>query len=656
MEILLDSCSAFFERCGFFFVPVFSLAALLNLTALKPGRVRYTFLLFSGLMLISYMVAGRGSSRYLLIPLLLWGCLAGAGSEMPWRYLGRFLPEKWFKPHLWLLVLTATVIICGVLKIALRDHSTVSGEFVKYLSNSGDKKFVLYAADCHQGVRLGSALRRDQRASFKEFKTFNEVVEQLAADLNTDLKQDIYIYTEIPRRYDAEDFRQWFRGKYYIFPFDIVHQARERSARFILLKFNGRIGDGVQTGLRNNVLTGMPETLPVKRFRSWAMADLSGYLPPEPDNAVIFVPDNGSMLKNSPIFRMNGGQLPAQVKLQLRNQLGWLEAQRSFKLSENTPPTAVAAAKISMPAVAVNTEPPLVAVPEKVFMPQDAPQLHLPGAIPLWHPEQKRIEIKISSPPSASGRFEFTVHDRIQSQSTSGSIELFLSDLQKLSTRKWQILMLEDGQSHHLQLSQKLQSLLHPQSSILKVVLPSSQHSSIVTAAETPLPPGDYDVILLNIFSDCFARSWSVPLNIGPFLDKYLTAAVKRLNRQFPGVPVALLLPPPPTAGDSMYPLSNSPLLSRIAHYNICSAAERWYQQQKTKYKNLHVVPLYLAVDQQVDYIRDSRREPVWSGNALTGQGKLKLAKSIGAFLVEMTSKVIQNKDKEQNHERNLDI
>ena len=84
--------NAFFERSGFFFVPILSLAALFNLKELVSERVRSSFIFMTAALFGSYIILGGGSARYILIPLLTSGCLAGAGAMAPARYL-RMIPQ-----------------------------------------------------------------------------------------------------------------------------------------------------------------------------------------------------------------------------------------------------------------------------------------------------------------------------------------------------------------------------------------------------------------------------------------------------------------------------------------------------------------------------------------------------------------------------------
>ena len=80
-----------------------------------------------------------------------------------------------------------------------------------------------------------------------------------------------------------------------------------------------------------------------------------------------------------------------------------------------------------------------------------------------------------------------------------------------------------------------------------------------------------------------------------------------------------------------MYPLANSPQISRLAHYHICGAVERWYRKKQPAQVGL--VKLYLTLNPKEDYLRYSQSNPVWMGYSFTAGGQKRIAEDIGAFL-----------------------
>ena len=253
MEVLnfLNNLLKVFEGAGFFFVPILCLMALFDLSQLRKNRGTRSYLLICAVMLFVYLIISE-SSRYLLIPLLLCGVLAGAGMGAPVKYLHwtgyfKFL-KKW---HL-ILLLTIVTICFSCLKLTLRDRSSVMRIFATELRNHPTGKFALCSVNCPQGAKLGSLLRFHPDFEFMNCDNFDDAIDFLT--VNNFVDKDIYFFTRIPRNYQVDDFKLWFRGKHSIFPFDIVQIKGERSYRYILMKFNGRTLDGTQAASRYGLL------------------------------------------------------------------------------------------------------------------------------------------------------------------------------------------------------------------------------------------------------------------------------------------------------------------------------------------------------------------------------------------------------------------
>ena len=78
---------SFFESAGFYFVPIFACIGLLNLRVLNRRKGTAVFLIVTAVMMLFYIVFARRTGRYLLIPLLFFGCLAGTGIDWAERQL-----------------------------------------------------------------------------------------------------------------------------------------------------------------------------------------------------------------------------------------------------------------------------------------------------------------------------------------------------------------------------------------------------------------------------------------------------------------------------------------------------------------------------------------------------------------------------------------
>ena len=628
MKNILDILRMLFENSGFFFVPILSTIALINLSALSADRKRTAFLLISGITLVGYLAVGIDSSRYLLIPLLLVGLLAGAGATAPLKYLHKIKFLKWLQARHLLIFFTALTLICGLLKLTFREPSAALDEFAEKL-NSPQHELILYSVESSRGARLGVALRNHPDKKFYSFVNWQQCIKQLSVDQTSDV--DKYFFTDIPTDYTAEDFLLWFRGKYCLAPFEIIHSQRQGSHNYILLKFNGKILDGSQNSLRFNALNAMPETLQIIDYRNWAVSNIAGYLPQI--KSALYIPNNGTAFHNQVFFRKSNQMLPADGTLQLRNALTWLEAERSFKLSTTTPdPQAVSFTPVQA-QVSNADAPPLITPAEKIYLSSNQEFIHLSGASALWSQNDQRFEFSGGEKhPAIPGRLDFTLRDTVLNTSANSSLTLIKEDLRDLTGLRGKILLLQDEYGKRLNLQENLLQLLPPQLKITGVNIPSGGESSIQTALNTVLPEENFQLILLNIFQDTFTRDWTIPLQVDPFMDKHLTALAKKLRSRYPKAFIALLVPPPPAPGASFYALLNSVQLSRLAHYHSASALQRW--QQRKKFPQTEILPLYYSIDPSKGYTTDGVCKNVYSGFHFTAHAQKVMAENSAAFFI----------------------
>ncbi len=632
MENFLDTLSIFFERSGFFFVPILSLAAFFNLPILNKGRGWHAFMMISLTMLAAYIFINSGSSRYVLIPLLLFGMLSAAGVTAIHRYT-QYLPFlKKIKQKYWLILATAAAISTGLAKIYVSDHVSTLGIFTNILNNSSND-LILYSAECTHGIRLGGELRNNPHITFCNLESWNDVASRLAIDKNDG--RDIYIYTAIPEKFTTEDLAVWFRGKYGIFPFEEVAHTIENRSRRILLKFNFRTLDGVQSGPYSGTLASWPDTLQLKPYRTWALwqinDDTSG------ENQAIYITLFGTMNKNQLYFRKLNNVLEKTGKVELRNQLGFPEEERTFTLQETTSNVTItlpAPLKHGSNRAQLANDRPLLLDGTTIYASARQEALYLHGAIPHWSPENSRINI-VNGPkqPVVQGKLQINCQDTKLKTAASATYDILRIDTANIARNPLKLLWIDDQQSKLRQMANQLQSQLHAASSMEYMLLPQEHESAIQTFLLQKLPDAEVEFVFLNIFSDPCVRPWTLPINVDPFMDKHLSSAVKNLHKKYPSAQVVLILPPPPAAGTSLFPPADSVVLGRLAHYNLCGALQRWHKRHALPQVSL--LPLYFFLDPYNDYMMDSPK--VWSGNALRESAYKKSAENIAAFLVYQT-------------------
>ena len=618
------------ESSGFFFAPILAIAGLLNLSAIPDKTVRKAYLLITGVMMLVYLIFGS-SARYTLIPLLLFGVLSAAGTAVPVKYWQRWSKYQWRLPVRYLLVLmTVITVCCSALKLAQRHRSAAIQTVTRELRGL-DGKFILCSVDCSQGIKIGGLLMHKPGFEFKNFEDWPTAMDFLSSWQPTD--GDLYIFTRISKPYTQDDFRQWFRGKYSIYPFDEVKIIQERSRLSLLLKYNGKILDGVQKAPYQNILQPLPDTLPVQLFHHWGMINIGKYL--NVDHR-IFTAVAGTRRADKLYLRKQKGQLPEQFRLEVRNQLGWLEAFRIFKLTAAAAdfpaaPLDGGSIKPAYTGAGNSVDVPLVLEPELIFVPTGVNTLFWSGAIPLWQPGTQRFTID-QQQSAANGQLECRVYDRYLQTTGKLRSQTVSSDVQLLTKTPQKICLIQDQHSSRLRLAENLPDLLHPASSLQVINLTETAGNALLNPDWLQLPNADSEVIILNIFADALARPWTVPLMVDPYLDEFFSPQIRQLQQKFPNSRIGLILPPPAAPGENMYPYCDSPQLSRLAHYHICSALQRWYRRNRPE--NIWLVPLYLSCHPLDGYTRYAQNSPIWNGYDFTGESQKLMAETTGTFLV----------------------
>ena len=206
------------------------------------------------------------------------------------------------------------------------------------------------------------------------------------------------------------------------------------------------------------------------------------------------------------------------------------------------------------------------------------------------------------------------------------------------------ILLIEDPFSHDTKLADNLPALLGKNSILQTINITAEQAKTpMQVTAKLPLPKGDFDFVLLNIFTGLATRMWLLPINIDPYFDQELSFMLRKLRTIYPNSCISLILPPLPSAERSMYPYCRSSWLGRLSFYNLNSSIQRFYRRHPQK--NLEVVPLYLSIAPNDYWPHRLNGQRIRSGHTLTAQGQKKAAETIGAFLVY---KSIEQKESDQ--------
>ena len=630
MKELCDVFAAIFERGGFFLVPILSIMALFNLSELNNNRIKKSFLLIAAISFLGYLPFAAGSARYILIPLLTVGILAGAGATAPIKYLHMIKPLRCIKAQHLLIFFTVLAVSSSCLKLALHDHTTTLGEFVNKLKNS-PQDIKLYSVDNSYGVNVAQALRKHSNIHFYNFNDWDSAIHRLMLDQAG--TSDIQFFARIPSEYTPADLLMWIRGKYYLAPLETLHSTKERSNCFVLLKFNGKILDGEQKSLRTNALAALPETLQIKDYRDWGILPVKDYLPG--DTTILYEPGNGTSAGSGVLFRKSRGSLPERSKLQLRNALNWLEAEREFNLSLHAPaPQPVSFMPVNGKLSNADA-PPLITPADKIFIAQNQRSIHLSGANAFWTAEDKRFEFSPQGEkhPAMPGDFSYTVKDTVLNTASSARLTVIQEDLRELNKLRGNILLLQDPYGVRLQLPENLRKLTM-QTVIHSISIFMDGRSSQQSLLDSSLPSGNFDLVMLNIFADNFVRNWTIPLAVDPFMDEHLNNLIKKLEQQYPRAVIALVLPPPPPAGDNLYALLNSVKSARLAHYHAVSAIYRWFQRNKNE--RVEILPLYFSIDPDTGYIFDNKSKKLYSGFTFSESAQKIMAENSAAFFIHL--------------------
>jgi len=635
----LNSLPVIIEKSGFFFVPILVIMALINFRRIWSIRRGRPFTVMVLLMLFSYMMLGNGSSRYLLIALLAAGCLTVFGAEWLIKFLnflqiGRILsPKGW----LWLTV-CAAVAVCGV-KTAFHERSFVARNMMEILLKADSGKTVIFSPECKTGEKLGGLASAVPEWEFHLHDNWDTTIRAVVRRQTED--RDFYFFTRIPKENSYEDFKNCFRGRYYFFPFDLVAEECEYRYRFLLLKFNGRTGDGEQTGVPVNILaTQLPDPLPLKENKdTWRTADINRLAPVLLQNHALLNPANsfGTFAGQNFRFRAINGVYPEQFELQYRNALGWLLDHRTFKLKVQDQASVTAAADrppVIWKKSLISGEVPLMLTPRQICVTGNRFELFFEGAVPGWQYNNDRMQITLSY---QNGGVKVATTDRILKTRCETETKIISCDPAKLKKTPLDLLIIEDLFDTRLGLKTYLPEQLSQHSTIDTISAVAGAVNAIDPSRHpVKWPQKKYDAVLINLLGDAFARPWTVPFIVDQLAGK-LNVLSKKIRQNYGDIPIGIILPPAPPGGESQFPYSESFFIARMSHYNICSAVERLHR--KGKLTDSVIIPLYLTLHPEKDYVFHNHAQHTYSGYFFTASGQKKLAAATGAYLADMLKK-----------------
>lgn len=629
-----ESFPAIIERSGFFFVPILFIMAMLNFRRIWQSRRIRPFLLLLLTMMSAYMLLAHASARYLLIVVLIAGTLAGFGAEWLIKLLKVLRIEKFLSPTAWLWVIAGATILCSGLKLATHSRSFIGRDMMEVLLAEKSGKIVVFNAENKTGTKLGGLMEAVPAWEFHDHLSWESAVRAFVLHQTED--KDFYFFTRVPAEYRYADFRHWFRGRYYFFPFDLTAEKCEYKYRYFLLKFNKETGDGQQYGVPVDILASqLPDPLPLKENRdSWRTADIGKLAPVLLKNDALLNPANsfGTFAREKFRFRAINKVYPANFEAQYRNALGWLLDHRTFALKVDT---GYAAPSLHPPVEwkqnRVSKEAPLTLMPQRICVPAGGEEeLFFEGAVPAWRRGNDRMKIAVSR---HKDRIGFSVTDKFLKTAVSAECQMIRHDIARLKDKPLSLLILEDQYSARLGLKKELPPIL-AKGSTVDVTIPESGAVNAIDKTRFPVwPDKRYDMVIINHIGDGFARPWTVPFIVDKLVEN-LNLMQQDIRQRYGDIPVALILPPMPPGGESQYPFSESFFISRMSHYNICSAVERMHRAGKLG--DLLLVPLYLTPHPYNDYTIHNHKLQIYSGYNFTAKAQKKFASALGAYLTDM--------------------
>ena len=333
------------------------------------------------------------------------------------------------------------------------------------------------------------------------------------------------------------------------------------------------------------------------------------------------------------------------------NDLTWPRERRSFQLSSSKNPNQETPVSATPPvvesSVLLSEETPLILIPPYILVPESIPELHFSGAVPTYQNTKACITFAEDKECVSVSKSSETVSVCISEHSTgqSTSADFHIKWLEKKavdSDKTMSVLLIEDAKyTTILKLSEELVPYFGKQSNFDSISLADSINIPLTSLKEKKLPDKKFQAIVLNALWDPIYRPWSIPVQSGPDLDKLLEDSIRQLQRKYPNTPCFVILPPAPIAEASFYTACyNSPQLSRLSHYRMCDAVQRWFVRSKPE--NVYMIPLYFAADPKKDYHVHLRVDGInaYSGYAFNPNVLHRFAEIISSSILYFTDEL----------------
>lgn len=616
LDILFKSAIAFFIAAGFYFVPILVLTGILGSGSLKHGGQRTVFLIISLTMMTGYIALGNGSSRYLLIPLLLVGCFAGTGLEFIANLLAKITKQKETFKSIVMAVLTfAAVVTCGW-RCWSHNRTECMDIFSNLILREHTDSTVVFAVNSNTSQKLGGILNEFNDIDFYNIEQWKDAIQKFIP-MQTD-NTNFYFCVEMPKEYDISNFRNWFQSCYYIFPFQMICECFKGRKRFILLKFNHKTLDGKEERVfRTDVLETLPSPLVFHKWRgNISFRNLEDYLPAETFSGNKFIEvEDGTWINNHIYTRLHLQLKDDPTKIILRNDVFWPESicrrvlieeeesavqEKSYTLKQDEQ-VPVSPAQTAEPVL-------LELIPSSpVIVSESNPMLYFEGAIPGYYYDSDRFlingsnELSLDASSISNSNYYVEIQDRYLKSSAKKELNIKrVSQVDNTHTPVSVLLVEDNTSSGGLNLNENLVSILPEKSEVDQVIIPVQDDWATSIRIIPSLPPKEYDTIIVNLFIDSLKRPWGLRFETDHVFDQDFSFLIDELQETYAAAKILVVLPPAPPSEPAMYTTCDSTRLAKLSHYRICSAALRWYDKHHPE--NVDLIPLYLYTAPKTDY------------------------------------------------------
>jgi len=576
----------------------------------------------------------------LLIPLILFGILSGAGMELFCLWLRKIPCVRRMSANVLMFFLAALISMTCMLRVALRKSNDMIPIFIKSIISDAKRDTSVYCIDFKNTSKISGLTAEFPNIKVENFELWSDAIKQFTNRQYEN--RDFYFCVEMPRTYRQEDFKNWFRSRYYVYPFDLIQDYCYRKQRYLLLKFNHKTAAKNESMFDKSVFGSDEKNFVFQQWRNvWY------YCPFMNDLSI-----NGQMKKGffssekvksigSWLFIRNDDKAenPDIADITYHNSLLWPEEKRIFRISFDNGAISEGRLQSSFSSFEKSAipsdEPPLLLIPPYVTVSETSPTLFLTNCVPAYRQETDNFSFAGNKTVIPVTEHDKTIHisvsEHASGRSASGDLQIKWLKKSFAANESVSVLMIEDTQFAKLNLEKEVSVLLSEDDNKIDFVrMKSGASSSFDFSAYEGWLDKKYHAIIMNILLDPIARPWSFPFQTGPTLDRLLSEYVAFLHKKYPAMPCFIILPPSPVDLPSFFTLyCNSPQLSRLSHYRVCDAVQRWYI--RTNPENVYLIPLYFDVDPENDYCVHTKIDGknVYSGYAFKPEVIKRLAGKI---------------------------